>query len=346
MYGDEPFLKQLVIDGLRDQVLESDTDVPYTTFEGDSVIWRDVLDELSTRALFGGSRRLVRLAQADSFVSKNRPQLEDYVERPVAGSVLLLEVGAWPSNTRLYKSIGKTGMQIECRPPQRVVGRSKKQEVDEQRLLEWLAMWSQRHHDAHLTGAAADLLLELVGPKMGLLDQELAKLALFAGRGGKITTKMVRDVTGGWHTKTIWELVDAAADGNAAEAMRQLDQLMQSGTHPLALFGPVSWSLRRFAAATRIVQQAERSGQRVSLPAAMQQAGFWKRDQLQRNESQLKQLGRHRAGRLYHWLLETDLALKGTHSLPPRARMVLERLIVRLSRQASNTGAPQKRGPR
>ncbi|MFQ5468106.1 MAG: metal ABC transporter solute-binding protein, Zn/Mn family, partial [Kiloniellaceae bacterium] len=50
--------------------------------------------------------------------------------------------------------------------------------------------------------------------RLRALDQELAKLALFAGRGGKITTEMVRDVTGGWRTKTIWELVDAAAEGD------------------------------------------------------------------------------------------------------------------------------------
>ena len=52
-------------------------------------------------------------------------------------------------------------------------------------------------------------------------------------------------------------------------------------------------------------------------------------------------LGRERAGRLLGWLLEADLALKGASSSPPRARLVLEQLIVRLSKAA----APRQAGP-
>jgi DNA polymerase-3 subunit delta len=53
---------------------------------------------------------------------------------------------------------------------------------------------------------------------------------------------------------------------------------------------------------------------------------------MQNAERQLKQLGRDRAGKLYQWLLEADLAMKGTHSQPDRARFVLEQLILGLSK--------------
>ena len=46
---------------------------------------------------------------------------------------------------------------------------------------------------------------------------------------------------------------------------------------------------------------------------------------LEKAERQIKQLGRHRAIALYRWLLETDLALKGTHSAPHRARFALRK---------------------
>ena len=42
---------------------------------------------------------------------------------------------------------------------------------------------------------------------------------------------------------------------------------------------------------------------------------------LEKAERQIKQLGRHRAIALYRWLLETDLALKGTHSAPHRGSL-------------------------
>ena len=336
IFGDEPFLQQLVLRNVRQAVLQNEADeVPFTTLQGDTAEWRDVLDELSMHSLFGGGRRLVAVDAADSFVTKYRSELEDYAEHPRATGTLLLKVDKWASNTRLFKRIDQQGLQVDCRPPQKTVGRRK--ELDEKRLLDWIAAWSQAQHKTKLNARAGDLLLQLVGPNLGLLDQELAKLSLFAGLGGEISPEMVRDVVGGWRTKTTWELIDAATAGNAAEALQQLDKLLQSGGNPMALFGQISWSLRRFAAATRFVQLAEKRGQRITLPMALEQAGFhkWPQKAFENAGKQLRQLKRERAGHLYQWLLQADLSLKGSHSSPGRARFVLEHLIVRLSKQAA-----------
>jgi len=344
MFGDEAFLKQLVTRQLRTNVLEDD-DAPFATFAGDNVEWRDVADELSTVALFGGGgRRLAIVEDADDFVRDNRARLEDYVEKPRSNSVLVLEVTNWQSNTRLYKAVDQSGLQIECRAPQKAVG--KRKVLDEGRLIKWLSSWASQRHDAKLLPVAGELLLELVGPEFGLLDQELAKLALFAERGGEITPEMVRDVVGGWRTQTIWELLDAACDGDTADALGQLDRLLQSGEHPVALFGQISWALRRFAAATRIYQHAERVGRKPSVRQALEQAGFrkWPKEAMERAERQLRQLGRERAARMHRWLLETDLALKGSHSAPHRARLALEKLLVRMAKHLSPAAARGRAG--
>jgi DNA polymerase-3 subunit delta len=333
-FGDDRFLKRLALNQLRVQALDSpDDDVPFASLEGDSAVWRDVADELSTVSLFGGVTRLVMVANADKFVTAYRGQLEDYVASPSQSGTLVLDVTSWPGNTRLYKSVATQGLAIECRPPEKLVG--KRKEVDSGRLVQWITRWASERHQLKLAGRAVDQLLELVGVELGLLDQELAKLALLCEPDETVTADKVTQIVGGWRTQTTWDLLDAATDGNAAEALLQLDRLLQSGEHPQALFGAVSWSLRRFADATRIVEQAERQGQRIHLRAALETAGFrkWPREALDAAERQLKQLGRERAGLLYRWLLQADLALKGTSSSPQRARLVLEELIVRLSQQ-------------
>ncbi len=338
VFGDEAFLKRRALKQLRRDVLDDD-ESPFQSFEGESAEWRDVADELSTLSLFGGGRRLAVVDDADGFVTKYRGRLEDYVGRPKSSGVLVLNVTAWQSNTRLYQAIDEHGLQIDCRPPQKAIG--KRKVLDADRLKRWLVSWCKKAHDATLAPAAADLLLELVGAEFGLLDQELAKLALFAGLGGDITPEMVRDVVGGWQTKTTWDLLDAACDGDAGDALAQLDRLLQSGTNALALFGQFSWSLRRFAAATRIFQRAERAGRRIGLRPALEQAGFrpWPKGALEKAERQLRQLGRHRAAQMYHWLLEADLAMKGSHSAPHRARFVLEKLLLRMAKQAASKPA-------
>ncbi|MFV2067739.1 MAG: DNA polymerase III subunit delta [Pirellulales bacterium] len=335
LFGAEPFLKRLARAEIQRAVLGDDEEGLFTTLDGNQVDWRDVVDEISTVPLFGGDhRRLVFVDDADDFVGKYRDRLERYVAKPRRKGVLVLDVDAWPANTRLYKLVDKSGLPVECRAPEKLL--RKRKVLDEARLCHWLRAWSKQQHQASLDEATARQLLELVGPDVGLLDQDLAKLALFAGPEGTITTEMVRDIVGGWRATTTWDLIDAAADGNAAEALQQLDRFLQSGEHPLALLGQVSWSLRRFAAATRIFEEAERRGDRTSLRGALEQAGFpkWPKA-LEKAERQLKQIGRQRAGSIYRWLLDADLAMKGTHSAPHRARFVLEQLLLRLAKQAS-----------
>lgn len=334
VYGDEPFLKTLAMEKLRREIVGAGEDYPFATFDGSTAEWRDVMDEVATVSLFGGgNRRLAVVDEADKFVTAYRSRLEDYAAKPASSGILLLNVSTWPSNTRLYKTLDKTGLQIDCSAPQKSVG--KRSAVDEGRVVKWLTTTAKETHGMKLQPMAAQLLLELVGIEFGLLNQDLAKLALFTDQGGEVTAEMVRDIVGGWKTKTMWEVLDLVCDGNSGEALKQLDHLLQAGENPLALFGQIAWSLRRFAAATRIFERAEREGRRMPLSAALEQAGFrrWPRGAMENAERQLKQMGRDRAGQLYRWLLEADLALKLSHSTPERARLVLELLFARLDSQ-------------
>jgi DNA polymerase-3 subunit delta len=316
VFGDEAFLRRQVLLGLRAAVLgDQEGDFSLTTFEGPVAALRDIMEELATVAMFGG-RRLVVVEEADELVSRCRGELEEYVARPHATGILVLEVKTWPSNTRLYKAVAADGLAIDCNVPA-AAG-----------LARWLGGWAKQTHRLQLSPAAAELLLEAIGPELGLVDQELAKLALAAGVDGKITPEMVGRLVGGWRTKTTWEMLDAALDGNVGEAMRQLDRLLASGESPVGLLAQISASLRRFAAATRLVVQAEAGGRRLALRQALEQAGI-RTFVLEKAQRQLRHLGRQRGGQLYGWLLQADLDLKGASAIPPR--LILERLIVRLA---------------
>ncbi len=330
LYGGESFLKQLALKDIRSS-LSGEEDALETCFASD-VPWRDVRDELSTVSLFGGGKpRLVIVNEADKFVTANRPALEAYVERPMRTGVLVLQVDQFPRTTKLYKAVNAQHGAIDCGAPEKTSGKRKVE--DRKQIVDWLCSWSLKQHQAKLQVKAATLLLDLRGVEFGLLDQEIAKLALFAGVDGSITPDLVQDVTGGWKGKTIWELLDFALDGNMGEAMRQLDRLLHSGEAPVALFGQLSWSLRRFAAATHIYERALRQGRRMALQQALSEAGFrdWPQGQLARAEDQLKRLGRRRGAKLYRWLLELDLSLKGSHSATDRARLALELLFLKIA---------------
>jgi DNA polymerase-3 subunit delta len=316
-FGDDLFLRRLVCEAIAERVLGTeDAEFSLARFDGSSTEYRAVVDELSTVAMFGSSRRLVIVDNADEFVTKFRGQLEDYVARPRTSGVLLLCPKTWASNTRLYKAIDQSGLQIDCKPP------------TEGRIAKFLIERAKKVHAATLEPVAAEAMVELVGPELGLLDQQVSTLALIAGQGATIGVDLVQQHVGSWRAKTAWEMLDLAAAGDAKAALEQLDRLLTAGEHPIAILAQISATLRRFAAATRYVQQAERSGRRPNLREALELAGF-KSFVLGKSEQQLKKIGRQRAAALYRTLLDADLALKGQSSAPARARLVLERLLVR-----------------
>ncbi len=315
VFGDEAFLRRQTLRKLRAAVLAGgDDDFSLTAFEGRAAELRDVLEELATVAMFGG-RRLVVVEEADDFISRNRAELEHYVARPSPTGVLALEATSFPSNTRLYKAVAAEGLAIDCSAPAAA------------QLARWLGGWAKQNHKVELPLAAAEMIVETIGPELGLIDQELAKMAPMAEKG-KINEELVGRMVGGWRTGVAWDMLDAALDGKVADAMRQLDRLLLSGENPVGLLAQISASLRRYAAATRLILQAEAAGRRIALRGALEQAGL-RTFVLQKGERQLRTLGRRRGSQLYRWLLEADLDLKGYSQIPPRH--ILERLIVRLS---------------
>jgi DNA polymerase-3 subunit delta len=327
VFGDDPFLQRQVVGHVRREVLgEEDGQFSLTVMEGRGAVLRDVLGEVATLAMFGPARRLVVVERADDFVSRYRAELEDYVAAPSPSGVLVLQVKSLPANTRLYKAVAAEGMAVDCNTP------------PPGRLSRWLSGWAKSVHHVRLGPAATEMLLEMVGPESGLLDQELAKLALTAGDGGEITAEAVEKLAGTWRTKTTWEMLDAALDGKVREALVQLDRLLLAGENPIAILGQISASLRRFAAATRLILQAEAAGRRIALGPALEQAGI-KRFVLEKAQRQLRKLGRHRGNLLYRWLLATDLELKGASALPPR--LVLERLVVQIAAPAPSPPSPR-----
>ena len=173
----------------------------------------------------------------------------------------MLDVKTWPATTRLYKAVDAKGLAVDCSAPAAA------------RLTRWLGDWAKQAHNVQISLNAAETLVELVEPELGVLDQELAKLALVAGADKKITPEMVQKYVGGWRAKTTWEMLDLALDGNVPEALRQVDRLLSSGEVPIGLLGQISSSLRRLAAATRLILRSEAAGRKIAVGSGLAAGG-------------------------------------------------------------------------
>lgn len=303
--GSDRFLKRMVLEQLVALLTsEPKGEWSQSVYAGDSDQLAEVLTELQTPALWG-ERRVIVVDDADQFVSRFRESLEKIAGQTTAG-VLILLVDKWASNTRLAKSLPSDAV-IVCEPPKAW------------QLVGWCQKRAISAYGKQIAAEAAELLVELIGGDLGLLEQELNKLAIYVGQRDGITLQDVDKLVARNRMQTVWQILDALGQGRLAEALLILNRLLEQGEEPLAILGALSWQLRRVAQVARLIEQGlsdKSAAARVGLPA-------WQREKVL---ALVHQLG-ERALRIYDWLLQADWQIKSTN-LPPRS--VLETMLVRL----------------
>ncbi len=158
---------------------------------------------------------------------------------------------------------------------------------------------------------------------MGLLDQEILKLAIYVGERKKIDPADVDRLVGNNRAESTWKIFDALAKSDAGEALAILDRALEQGEEPLKIMGAFSMQLRRLAQAARLSLGG------LSLRDALAQVGV-RNFAIEGAEKQLRHLTRARVLKVYDWLLDMNMDLRGGSPLPERT--LLERFLLRLAR--------------
>jgi len=320
VFGSDAFLRSSAVRHIRDQVLAAeDAEFSMSLFEGDDkkITFKDVLQELRTVAMFGGGLRVVRVDEADAFVTKYRAELENYAAHPSDQAILILQLKTLTSSTKLYKTLAESGLLIDAKP------------TAEKEMSKWVEQWSKHHYKTVCDPAAAEMIVQRIGAEHGLLDQELSKLSLMVTPPNSITTELVEQASGSWRARTVYYMLDLALEGKTVAAMQQLNALILAGEDPPGIVAQIAVSLRKLAMATRLIIDAERRNIKMSIQSALQKAGV-NYYFLGKTEKQLRQLGRFRGAKLLEWVLQLDLAMKGG-SRSSNRRVLLEAFIVKIS---------------
>jgi len=175
----------------------------------------EVLDELRT-APFLTDKRVVRIKQADDFISQNRPLLEKYFDNPCPTGRLILTVRSWDSRTKLAKKLPKAGKLINVTQPSR-------KELP-YRLIEY----ARDAHDKKLNLTTAILLIELTGDELSRLYSEIDKLALYVGDQKTITQRHIEALIGHNRLFNAFAVIDAIVAGNAGLAIERLRGMFEA----------------------------------------------------------------------------------------------------------------------
>lgn len=326
VFGPDDYLRRQAVERLKAEVLGVDRDqMALAEFDGESAQISDVLDECRTASLLAPVR-LVIVYSADKFLrgpktdapeddvtdlepeEDRRGLLEKYLLSPCPTGVLLLISKSWPKGTRLYKLVERIGRNIPCETPKG------------QALPGWLANQAQEEHGVRLEPPAVRRLADLVGPQLGLLDMELAKLATYVLPRTAIRLEDVDALVGASREEKVFILADAISAGDAGGALTLWDQVMAMDRKAeFRAVGGLRYAFARLAEAKRLI------GQGVSLFEAARAAGIW--GDTQQLKRQLDRFSLRQWQQILVKLLSIDVATKtglGT------VRSAVEKLIVEL----------------
>ncbi|MFN0011488.1 MAG: DNA polymerase III subunit delta [Phycisphaerales bacterium] len=138
-----------------------------------------------------------------------------YVEAPDGGATLLLRAGRWYPSKLDKAVIAASGNEAikKCAEP------------GTHEAIKWTLARAAQHQTVIQPDAAA-MLVETIGPDLGRLDCELAKLAM-VDVGKPITCATVSAMTEMTRQEDFWTIQEALLSGDPVRALHQLQELLE-----------------------------------------------------------------------------------------------------------------------
>lgn len=170
-----------------------------------------------------------------------------------------------------------------------------------------------RHHGGEMTPDAAERLAQTIGPdNLRLLDQESAKLVIYARPGRAVTADDVAQLVPYVQQVVVFDLVDALGQREGKRAALLLHRLLDAGENPMGLLAMIA---RQFRLIMMAKDLSGREENKASIARLLGIHPYVARKVLaQSAHFTLAQLER-----VYRYLLDLDLAIKSGDLTPEAA---------------------------
>lgn len=326
LYGGEPFLEEALFREIKAATVDEATaDFNFHVFGPSSDQIPQALAIAQTQPFFA-ERRLVVVKDCPLFMAARKKadeaeeadeeakggagdeQLIAYLKSPVASTCLLFICSEnVDSRKKVTKALIGTGGAVECK------------RFDPKDAIPWAEARSTSIYGKRLNDSAARLLVEKLGPDLRLIDNELQKLALYAGDAKAITVADVDKLVGGMAETEIFRLTEAVMLKDRAKAVELLARILRQVDHPLQVLVALTNRFRQILTVKTLVARgvSMREGPGI---AKMHPFPY------EKMVGHVRSISREDVHRALGRLLEADVAMKSGYD----AKLTLETLVVEL----------------
>lgn len=275
LFGEEEHLKEQTAAEIVGAHLDPATrDFNFDQLRGSDVSAETLASVCATPPMMAEWRVvIVREAQALAANARMRSVLEDLLDKPVPGLVLVL-LATLPANAtaKIYERLKRdtTALAFPLLSPSDVP--------------DWLVARA-RDDGYELELAAARAMSSAIGAELGILVQELRKLYEFTRERKRITIEDVRAAVGGVPRQNRWEWFDMLGERKFHDARAALPVLLDSGETGVGLIIGIGTHFLRLAilasGGERALQDALPSHQRWLATRLSRQAKQWRTPELE-----------------------------------------------------------------
>jgi DNA polymerase-3 subunit delta len=253
--------------------------------------------------------RIATTSARDTLRESDEEILARYLGNPSDSTVLVLVADELNGNRKLTKLLRKHAVAVEFN------------RLDTADLSAWIRRAAQ-DLDTQFDDRALKRLIELIGPNLQRLNNEIEKLSIAALPSKVVSHEMVDTLVSSSSELENFALSDAIISGRGSQALSVMKKILDDGAEPVALLGLLSYNFRRLLMAKEMMARGDER-QRVAGILRMRY-----RDQ-EDFLAAARRIDREKLLRFFDQLRMADLAMKSSigGGGPAGTRMQLEVLV-------------------
>lgn len=271
----------------------------------------EALDAARTLPLMA-SRRVVILKDVDQYPASAHERLADYLSNPSPSTCLILTAAKIDQRTKFYKAVDKGSRVI-------LFG-----VIYENQVRQWIR-YRAKSYGLEFTEEGINLFFEVSGSELGIIDNELKKLASYIEGKKKIDASDVEDAVGRSRVYSVFNLIDAIGERKVEKALLILKKMLNNDEHPLGILFMIARQFRLMAKAIEFQKNGLSAGEmskRLGLPVNILTNNLMK---------QIKNFTLDEVLKKYRLFYYADSELKGSIKSP---EIILDNLVLKLCSRA------------
>lgn len=228
LYGEERYLVRQYRDKLKKALISSDDTMNVSSFEGDGIHVKEIIDLAETLPFF--AERRVILIEGSKLFKKGGDELAEYLKQMPDTTYFVFVEEEVDKRSKLYKSVAKCGNAVEF-----------KTQTDEI-LKRWIGGRIAKE-GKNMTQSAYQSFISKTGSDMGNIERELEKLICYTMDKTVIEPADVEAITTEQISNKIFEMVDAIAGHKQRHAMDLYYDLLALKEAPMRI---LFWITKHF----------------------------------------------------------------------------------------------------